>query len=161
MSVRSLGDALRELEARGETLATAESLTAGLVSSTVADIPGASAVLRGGLAAYASDVKVEVLGVDRSLVEREGVVSRACAEAMAVAGNRLFGTDWTLATTGVAGPSEQEGHPVGTVYVAVAYGAAVRSTALALDGDRAEVRRAAVAAAVTLLVSWLAELVGG
>jgi len=158
MSPGSLVEALPELEARAETLATAESLTAGLVASTIAEVPGASAVLRGGLAAYATQVKTSVLGVDPSLIEREGVVSRACAEAMAAAGRRLFDVDWALATTGVAGPAEQDGRPVGTVFVAVAYGEHVRSLACGLAGDRAAIRRGAVAAVVGLLVDWLSEL---
>lgn len=158
MTVSSLVEALLQLEARAETLATAESLTAGLVASTVAEIPGASAVLRGGLAAYATEVKTSVLGVDPALIERDGVVSRTCAEAMARAGRRLFDVDWALATTGVAGPTVQDGQPVGTVFVAVAYGDEVRSLGCDLSGDRAAIRGGAVEAVVGLLVAWLSEL---
>jgi PncC family amidohydrolase len=148
---------LRLLEERGETLATAESLTAGLVSATIADVPGASAVLRGGLAAYASDVKVDVLGVAPGIVQVHGVVSAECAEAMAAGANRLFGTDWAVSTTGVAGPTEQEGKPVGTVFVAVAHRERVRSRELRLAGDRATIRGGATAAVLELLAAELGD----
>lgn len=144
---------LRLLEDRGETLATAESLTAGLVSATIAEVPGASAVLRGGLAAYAGDVKIDVLGVGAGLVQRHGVVSAECAEAMATGANRLFGTDWAVSTTGVAGPTEQEGKPVGTVFLAVAHRERVRSREVHLSGDRAAIRDGATAAVLELLAA--------
>jgi len=152
-----LAASLRALEERGQTLSTAESLTAGQVCAAIADVPGASTVLRGGLAAYASEVKVAVLGVDPDLVAEHGVVSRECAEAMAVAANVLFGTDWAVSTTGVAGPTEQEGKPVGTVYVAVASASGVASRDLRLNGDRAEIRATATDAALTLLAAALDE----
>lgn len=153
MSAADVARSMRTLEALGQTLATAESLTAGQVSATIADVPRASTVLRGGLAAYASEVKVDVLGVDAELVRQHGVVSRECAEAMAVAANALFGTDWALSTTGVAGPTEQEGQPVGTVYVAVANAADVRSRELHLEGDRPSIRAAATTAVLELLAA--------
>jgi nicotinamide-nucleotide amidase len=146
-------DALRH---RAETLATAESLTAGLICATLAEVPGASDVLRGGLAAYATDVKTTVLGVDADVVERDGVVSRSCAEAMARRACVLFGSDWAVSATGVAGPTEQEGHPVGTVFVAVCGPGRLESRQLALGGTRDEVRHASVDAALGLLAGTLA-----
>jgi nicotinamide-nucleotide amidase len=144
-------DALRK---RGETVATAESLTAGLVCSTLATVPGASDCLRGGLAAYATDVKSSVLGVDPTLIERHGVVSAECAEAMADCARLLFGADWSVATTGVAGPTGQEGKPVGAVFVAVAGPSmAPRTDSLRLGGDRASIRRQAADAALALLAT--------
>lgn len=145
---------LEALRARGETLATAESLTAGLVCATLASVPGASDCLRGGLAAYATDVKSSVLGVDPALIDRHGAVSAECAAAMARCATRLFGADWAAATTGVAGPTEQDGRPVGTVFVAVAGPAGESEVgALALSGDRAFIRRAAADAALELLLA--------
>lgn len=147
---------LEALRASSQTLATAESLTCGLLAGTVASVPGASAVLRGGLAAYATDVKTSVLGVDRLLIAEAGVVSAPCAEAMAVQARRLFGADWSLSTTGVAGPDPQDGHPVGEVYVAVAGpGGGVDSARLDLPGSRQEIRLATVLAALNLLAERL------
>jgi nicotinamide-nucleotide amidase len=152
--VTSAQHCLAELQTRGQTLATAESLTCGLIAATLAGVPGASAVLRGGLAAYATDVKTSVLGVDAAVVDRYGVISRQCAEAMADRAVTLFGSDWAVASTGVAGPDRQEGHPVGTVFVAVA-GPVARSAALALSGERNSIRVATVDAALALLDSAL------
>ena len=142
---------LAELQTRGQTLATAESLTCGLIAATLAGVPGASAVLRGGLAAYATDVKTSVLGVDPDLVDRYGVISPQCVEAMAARASILLGSDWAVASTGVAGPDSQEGHAVGTVFVAVAGPRVARSATLALSGERNVIRAATVDAALALL----------
>jgi PncC family amidohydrolase len=96
---------------------------------------------------YASEVKRDVLGVTA-----EQVVSSDCAEQMATGVRQLLGVDWALSTTGVAGPDEQEGQAVGTVYVGIASTQHVRSVRLALEGDRPEIRRAVCAAAVQLLL---------
>lgn len=141
---------------RRETVATAESLTCGLIAATLADVPGASSVLRGGLAAYAREVKTGVLGVDQGLVERYGVISMQCAEAMATRARALFASDWAVASTGVAGPESQEGHDVGTVYVAVSGPDFSRHRALRLSGERNSIREATVGAALALLESALA-----
>ena len=108
-----------ELTRRGVTLATAESLTGGALADLCRP-PRERAVVRGGVVAYATSVKTGLLGVSEETVEAHGVVSAACAEAMAAGVKRLLGADWALSTTGVAGPTEQEGKPVGTVFVAVA-----------------------------------------
>ena len=143
---------LSALEQSGATLATAESLTSGLLAATLASVPGASAVLRGGLAAYATDVKTTVLGVDPSLLTRYGVISVECAEAMAVRARLLFRADWAVATTGVAGPEPQDGHAAGEVYVAVAGPAeALSSRQLALTGSRQQIRAVTMFEALTLL----------
>lgn len=144
------------LRASGGTLATAESLTAGLVCATLAAVPDASDVLRGGLAAYATDVKTSLLNVDPELVALHGVISAECAHAMAAGAVDLFGSTWGLSATGVAGPARQEDRPPGTVFVAVA-GPGVRQVReLALPGTRHEVRRASVAGVLDLVVTVLA-----
>jgi nicotinamide-nucleotide amidase len=145
---RSCLDALRE---RGASLSTAESLTAGLIASTLAEVPGASDVLRGGLVAYATEIKISVLGVDASLIDRDGVVSAACAEAMALRACSLFSSDWAVSATGVAGPAEQDGKPAGTVFVAVAGPGVIQSRRLAVRGGRDAVRRASSDAALQLV----------
>lgn len=151
----SAADCLDELRVRAHTLATAESLTAGLVCSALAAVPGASDVLRGGVVAYASDVKASVLGVDAELIEQFGVVSRPCAAAMAAAARRVLAADWALATTGVAGPTEQDGQPVGLVFVAVSGPDVEEVEEHRFVGDRNEIRTAAADAAIQLLGSAL------
>lgn len=102
------------------TLATAESLTAGLISAGVADVPGASAVLVGGAVTYASDRKSSVLGVDADLLHARGAVDPDVARHMAIGALDVFDADVAVSATGVAGPSGQDGKPVGTVFIAVA-----------------------------------------
>lgn len=140
------------LRARQESVVTAESLTGGLVCAALTAVPGASAVVRGGVVAYAVAVKHEVLGVEGHILDGPGAVSRECAEAMARGGARRLGADWCVATTGVAGPDPSEGKPVGTVHVAVATREqAVAHRALTLHGGREQIRAATVSAALALL----------
>lgn len=135
------------------TLATAESLTAGLVAAGIADVPGASKVLRGGAVTYATQAKASVLGVDPDLLGARGAVDADVALAMARGAARLFDADLAVATTGVAGPAEQDGQPVGTCFVAVATGESsamperCHAERFSFQGERADVRRAAVEAA--------------
>lgn len=125
-----------KLRAGGETLATAESLTGGQLAALITEVPGVSDTYLGGVVSYATEVKVSLLGVPDEVVERDGVVSGACAEAMAAGVRGLTGAAYALSTTGVAGPTEQEGKPVGTVYVGIAGPGVLRSVELNLDGDR-------------------------
>lgn len=118
-SVETAAQLVRVLGQQGRTIAVAESLTGGLVASTIVAVPGASAVLRGGVVAYATDVKASVLGVDAGLLGRVGAVDSDVADEMAAGVARLLGADYGLATTGVAGPDPQDGQPVGTLFVAV------------------------------------------
>lgn len=136
-------DALRE---RGWSVATAESLTGGLVASTLVGVPGASRVLRGGVVAYATEVKETLLGVDADLLAEHGAVHPEVARQMAERVRVVVGADVGLATTGVAGPDPQDGFAPGTVHVAVVTpeGGSVRT--LALRGDRAAIRGATCAA---------------
>lgn len=143
---------VRRLTRRGLTLAVAESLTGGALVSAVVDVPGASAVLRGGVVAYATDLKAALLGVDAALLRERGAVDADVARAMADGVRQRLGADVGVATTGVAGPADQDGWPPGTVHVAVADadGVAVRSAVL--PGTRAQVRERAVRLALTLLL---------
>lgn len=142
---------LAALRQRGETLACAESLTAGLLTARLADVPGASQVLLGGVVAYATPSKADVLGVDPGLLAGHGAVSPATCEAMAQAARERFGSAWGVSLTGVAGPDPQEGEPPGTVFAGVSGPAGVTHRRLRLPGDRARVRSAAVVAALDLL----------
>ncbi len=145
------------LRSTGGTLATAESLTAGMICATLAGVAGASDVLRGGVAAYATDVKTSLLGVDPQLVARHGVISAECAEAMAVRARALLGATWALSATGVAGPTRQEDKPVGMVFVAAAGPDIIVVRELALSGSRDEVRVGSVTAALDLLAITLTQ----
>ena len=150
------GGVLASLVRRGETLATAESLTGGLLAARLTDVPGASRSFVGGVVSYATRVKVDVLDVPADLVERHGVISEECALAMARGVRARLDATWGVATTGVAGPDEQEGRPVGTVWVAVAGPGHLVARELALGGDRIEVRRASCDAALSVLDGILA-----
>lgn len=101
----------------GQTIATAESLTAGLLASTLADVPGASAVLRGGLIVYATELKAELAGVDRGLLERVGPVDATVAEQLAAGTAARCGATMGVGLTGVAGPDPLDGHEVGEVFI--------------------------------------------
>lgn len=141
------------LVARGETLATAESLTGGQVGELLTGVPGASAAYVGGVISYATRLKSTLAGVDPGVLERHGPVAAPTAAQMAAGVARRCAADWGLSTTGVAGPDEQDGHPVGQVFVAVARPAAgvLEVRELALPGGRDQVRAAAAASALALL----------
>jgi nicotinamide-nucleotide amidase len=145
---------------RGETIASAESLTGGLVAAALTSVPGASAAFRGGIVAYATDLKAAVLGVPDDLLEQRGAVDPAVAEAMAEGARSRLGTTVGISTTGVAGPDPADGKQVGTVFVAVAGPGGVVSRELALTGDRQAIRAASVESALDLLVGALREDVG-
>lgn len=143
---------VRALAARAVSVATAESLTGGLLCARLVDLPGASDVVRGGVVAYTADLKTALLGVDADLVRRCGTVDPHVAEQMAVGVRRRLAATYGVATTGVAGPGPAEGKPAGTVFVAVAGPRGVRSVRLALAGTRAEIRSASVEAALSALL---------
>lgn len=154
-------DVVAALRAAGLTVATAESLTGGLVCGALTDVPGASAVVRGGVVAYATPVKASVLGVDPDLLARVGAVDADVAGQLAEGARRVLGADVGVATTGVAGPDPADGLPVGTVFVGVSgpWGTAVERHAL--TGDRHTIRLASVSAALDLLVRGLRNLRDG
>ena len=141
----------RLLQQRGETVATAESLTGGLVGAALTELPGSSATYRGGLVVYATDTKAAVAGVPTALLDQAGAVSEQTARALAEGARERLGSDWGIATTGVAGPDEQEGHPAGTVHLAVAGPTGTTARSVRLPGDRERVRVLAVTVALDLL----------
>jgi nicotinamide-nucleotide amidase len=149
------GQVLRVLRQRRQTLAVAESLTGGLLAATIVDVPGASAVFRGGLVVYATDLKRELAGVPGPLLAQRGPVDPDVALAMADGARRLCGADWGMATTGVAGPEPQHGVAVGTIYLACRGPEGGEVRGMTLDGDRAAVRAGAVAAALEMLAEVL------
>ena len=142
--------ALDMLMARGLTLATMESCTGGLLSSLITDIPGSSNAFRGGLISYATDLK-EAWGVPAEVIAAHGVVSVETARAMASAVRQQTGASVGLSVTGVAGPDEQEGKPVGTIHIAVASPEGMRDTSQRFRGPRGEIKLRAVYTALNLL----------
>ncbi|MFV2016966.1 CinA family protein [Micromonospora sp. LOL_023] len=140
------------LTERAQTLAVVESLTGGLLASALVDVAGASAVFRGGLVVYATDLKASLAAVPAGLLAQRGPVDPDVALAMAEGGRVRCAADWALATTGVAGPQPQGGKPVGRLYVAVV-GPGVRQVRrLDLGRGRDAVRAASVTAALRLLI---------
>lgn len=142
---------LSSLQGRGATLAVAESLTGGLLTDAFVRVPGASAVLRGGIVAYATDLKAELLGVDAALLARRGAVDPDVAEHMASGVRARLNATYGVSTTGVAGPDPQDGQPVGTVYIAVSSPARTSHTRVHLEGDRQRIRTSAVVEAIEFL----------
>ncbi|MEV8372054.1 CinA family protein [Kribbella sp. NPDC056861] len=145
------------LKERGQTLATAESLTGGLVGAALTDVPGVSAVYRGGVVVYATDLKASLAGVPADLLADVGPVHPDTAAALATGVRERLGATYGLATTGVAGPDPQAGIEAGTVYVAAAGPGVVRVRKLALTGDRAAVRQGSVRAVLELAAQLVAE----
>jgi nicotinamide-nucleotide amidase len=144
----------------GITVATAESLTAGLVAASLAQVPGASAMLQGGVVAYQNSVKSAVLGVDPVLLERNGSVDAQVAREMALGVCRITGARVGLAATGVAGPEPHDGKPVGTVFLAVALDGVAQSYEYAFTGDRALIRQQACDESLSLLSQLVTQLPG-
>lgn len=141
----------RLLAAAGQTVAVAESLTGGLLGAALSQRPGSSTTFRGGLVVYATDLKHSLAGVPTELLESDGAVAASTAGLLAAGARSRLRADWGVGITGVAGPTEQEGKPVGTVHVAVAGPSGTVSRALRMPGDRERVRLLAVAAALDLL----------
>jgi nicotinamide-nucleotide amidase len=147
--------ALRE---RGLTLATAESLTGGLIGSLLTEVPGASDVYRGGVITYATELKASLGGVREATLDAVGPVAAQTAVELAVGAALTCGADWGLAVTGVAGPDAQDGHPVGQVFVAVAGpGREPSVEEFSFAGSRAEIRTQTAERALAALHAALAE----
>jgi nicotinamide-nucleotide amidase len=151
------GQAIECLTAASQTIAVAESLTGGLLAAALTSIAGASVVVRGGVVAYATELKTALLGVPAGLLERYGPVHPDVAAAMASGVRQRLGATYGAATTGVAGPGPAEGKPQGTVFIAVDGPAGPAVAALRLAGDRRDVREGTVRAVLSLLIGALRE----
>ena len=144
-------DVLKAL--KGKTLVTAESCTGGMIGAHLTGVPGASAVYKGGVISYWSEVKQELLGVDAVLLETVGPVSAPVAAAMAAGARRILDADIAVSVTGLAGPDRDGfGRPVGTVFVG--YDSAARRAVEEhhFSGNREAVRRQAAEAALRLIL---------
>lgn len=140
------------------TVATAESLTAGMVAATLANTPGASGMLQGGVVAYQNSVKAGVLGVSQELLDAVGSVDGLVAEAMADGARRVCGADLGISTTGVAGPEPHDGKAVGTVFIGIAAESGTESFEYRFSGDRHSIREQACEAAMARLLAALSEV---
>lgn len=156
-------EAIASLMARDATVATAESLTGGMLCAALTSVPGASASVRGGIIAYDVAVKSALLGVDAVLLERMGAVDPEVARQMARGVRDAIGSTYGIATTGSAGPDPAPGGTrakavaAGTGFVAVSGPGVELVRGFSVDGDRAQVRAAAVSAALGLLAEALAD----
>lgn len=144
------------LAERGLTIATAESLTGGALASSFVDVPGASRVFLGGVVTYATETKTSVLAVDATRLAEFGPVDSVVAQQMALNVAEKFGSDIGLATTGVAGPGPADGHPAGTVWIAIVRdGDVILCEKLALPGERTAVRAGTIHAILRRLFAEL------
>lgn len=139
---------------QGRTLAVAESCTGGMIGAALTEVPGASAVFKGGIVSYTNEVKENVLGVRRETLDCFGAVSAQTAEEMASGAAKLLKADAAVSVTGLAGPGgDTFGNPVGTVFVGYSDKFHAFSREFHFSGGRGEVRRQAVEAALEMILS--------
>lgn len=148
---------MRQLREQQLTIATAESMTAGLVANKLANVPGASAFLRGGIICYDNRVKTELLGVPESMLREYGAVSAPVAEALAVSVRARLSADLGVGIVGYAGPEAAPDKPAGTTYVAVAGARGVKSSTFNWPGTRVEVQLRAAKMALNAVRLYLLE----
>ena len=151
MQSRKLGEALL---ARGYTIATMESCTAGLIGSYITDISGSSAYMRGGIISYATDIKI-LHNVSTETIHTFGVISNETAKEMAIAVRESITSTIGIGITGVAGPNSQDNKPVGEVHIAVANADTCLVKEYHFSGDRIEIKKQAAKAAIELAITFL------
>lgn len=151
-------EAVALLQARGLTVGTCESLTGGMICSTLVDVPGASKVVRGGLITYQTDMKTLLADVDAALIADKGVVSGEVARAMAEGARARLGVDIAVSATGMASPGDENDPPAGTVFVGLASEKGVRAIALHLTGNRQEIRQQTVEQAIQAIITEAKEI---
>ena len=144
---------VRILTQRKKTLATAESCTGGAIASSITAVPGSSAMFLGAVVAYDNRIKQEVLGVSRDALEEHGAVSEAVVSQMAQGARERLGTDYAVATSGVAGPTGGSiDKPVGTVWIALAGPGGVEAKCLTLGNSRARNIERSMREALALII---------
>ena len=147
------------LKEKGLTLGTAESCTGGLVAKRMTDLPGSSAVFKGGVVSYTNGVKAGVLGVPQAMLDEFGAVSAQVARAMAQGARRVLGCDLAVSLTGVAGPDpDDRNNPVGLIYVALDTPEGTRVRELHLINGRARIRTVAATNAFDMVRRYLTGL---
>ena len=146
---------IQKLSQRHLTISVAESLTGGLVAASLTQIPGASAVFKGGIIAYGDEIKQKVLKVDSALITKFTSISEPVAQSMATNVREIMNTDIGIATTGVAGPDKSDGFAPGIVFVAISIGDHKICQKLELVGDRTQIRDQSVNEIFKLTLSQL------
>ena len=146
---------IQKLGQRHLTISVAESLTGGLVAASLTQIPGASAVFKGGIIAYGDEIKQQVLKVDSALITKFTSISEPVAQSMATNIREIMNTDIGIATTGVAGPDKSDGFAPGIVFVAISIGDHKICQKLELVGDRTQIRDQSVNEIFKLTLSQL------
>lgn len=155
-NARPAQDVVAGLISSGKTLAVAESLTGGMIGSTITSVAGSSAVFKGGVISYVNEVKHGVLGVEDATLATDGAVSENCACQMAEGARKRLSTDIAVAVTGIAGPGgEEPGKPVGTVWIAVSTASETVANRHLFEGTREEVREQTVDAALEMVLQRL------
>lgn len=132
------------LKALNYTISICESVTGGLFSKLLTDVQGTSQVFQGSVVAYTNEVKIDIVRVEKEIIEKYGAVSKECALAMAQNVKALFNSDVAVSFTGNAGPEANENKPVGLVYLAIVFEKYFLVEELKLQGTRAEIRDQAV-----------------
>ena len=141
-------DVVKRLKRKKMTLATAESITGGGLGAAVTSVPGASDVFLGGLITYSDQSKTKFLEIAKRILTKHTAVSEEVAIAMAQSARKQFGTDYAIATTGVAGPGNAYGQKVGTVWVVIDSKKGPVTLCLALSGTREDIRHATIQSAL-------------
>ncbi len=141
-------DVVKRLKRKKMTLATAESITGGGLGAAITSVPGASDVFLGGLITYSDQSKTKFLDIAKRILTKHTAVSEEVAIAMAQSARKQFGTDYAIATTGVAGPGKAYGQKVGTVWVAIDSKKGPVTLCLALSGTREDIRHATIQSAL-------------
>ena len=147
----SAQSAIKLLRKHKATLSVAESITGGGIGGELTSIAGSSEVFRGGVIAYSDEVKIKELGVSKTLIKKLSAVSEEVAKEMAIGVRKKFKTDFSIATTGVAGPGRAYGQKAGTVWIAISSPNNTVAIQLALSGDRNSIRKATIESAFALL----------
>lgn len=147
----SAQSAIRHLRKHKATVSVAESITGGGIGNELTSIAGSSEVFLGGIIAYSDEVKIKELGVSKTLIKKLSAVSEEVAKEMAIGVRKKFKTDFSIATTGVAGPGRAYGQKAGTVWIAISSPNNTVAIQLALSGDRKSIRKATIESAFALL----------
>ena len=134
-------DVVKKLIEQKLTIATAESITGGLVAKMITDVPGSSEILKESFVTYAIEAKINILGVDKKIIDKYGVVSKEVAEDMAKKLKKLTSRDICISTTGNAGPTVCDDKPVGRVYVGIYFKDDLKVYELNLSGEREDIRQ--------------------
>jgi len=141
-----------------KTISSCESFTGGLFASSLSSIPGISSVYKGSVISYSNEVKIDVLGINQSLIDKYGVISSQVAIEMALKTQQIMNTDICISFTGNAGPSSMENKERGKCFIAIVINSKVRVFDLSLEGTRNQIRRNAVKHGARMIIDILGNI---